>query len=75
MLALFYRPSRRAWTSHANLLSRMALVGALATFLVIEIAFVFEALVATIAGWHELRTLPLSEGLEMFGLTVLSVQV
>jgi hypothetical protein len=53
----------------------MALVGALATFLVIEIAFVFEALVATIAGWHELRTLPLSEGLEMFGLTVLSVHV
>jgi hypothetical protein len=75
VLALFYRPSRRAWTSQASLLSRMALVGALATFLVIEIALVIQALVATVAGWHELRMLPLNEGLGMLGLMVLSVHV
>ena len=75
VLALFYRPSRRAWTTQASLLSRMALVGALTTFLVIEIALVIQALVATLAGWHKSKMHPLNEELGMFGLMLLSVHV
>lgn len=74
-LALFYRLSHHVWTSQASLLSSMALVGLVATFLVTEVAFVTLASAATLSGWHFLKMLPIKEELSMFGLMVLSVHV
>jgi hypothetical protein len=75
VLILFYRPSSRISAGKVRFLSRMGLLGVLATFLVVEVCLVLQAIGATAAGWDQLRELPYGTRISAFGLMLLSVHV
>jgi hypothetical protein len=66
--ALFHGASRRVWS-----MTKFALLGVLATFLVFEIFLLCFAVAAVASGWRDFKALSLSEQAVMFGLAVLSV--
>jgi hypothetical protein len=73
LLALFYRPSRRVWALSRDFLTRLALLGVLASFIVIEVYLVVLAVGAIAPGWRDLRMLSFGTQLGMFGVMLLSV--
>lgn len=72
-LAVFYRPAHNLWIFNRATLMRGALLGVLATLIVIELYLFLFAAFAIAPGWRDLIALPPSTQLDMIGLTLISV--